>query len=249
MTNSIKHLLAALQFLTILPIRREASLEDIGRSQPWFPAAGLVVGAGAVFCYLLAWAAGFPVVVAALFGTFALSGFSGFFHMDGVADTADGFFSSRPREQVLEIMRDSRIGTMGVVGIFFVIGLKWASLVALPPELGWRVLIVAAITGRSAQVLSIAMLPYARKSGGLVSVFMEARSKKNVWIVLAAALVAAIFLCGGKGLFALAAAGFVGVLFSRWCVNKIGGITGDTLGAITELTEAVLICTMCIGIR
>jgi adenosylcobinamide-GDP ribazoletransferase len=244
----LKRFLAALQFLSVLPIHQQFESEDIGRSQIWFPVVGLIIGICAAMVYGIVLALELPVLIAVLAGVMALAGFSGFFHLDGVADTADGFFSSRPRDQMLDIMRDSRIGTMGAIGIFSVLAFKWAALVSLSPGMGWRVLVLAPVVGRAGQVITMKYMPYARSEGGLASVFLAHCSRQTVWVVMLFCLVAAAILGGLKGILSLCLAGVSGVLFSLWCLRKINGMTGDTLGSVSELLEVVIMCAMCIGI-
>lgn len=239
-------LAAALQFLTILPIPAAVSEADMKQSLPWFPAAGFVCGAGAGLVFLAAHGLGFPAMMAGLMAVLALSGFNGFFHADGVADTADGFWSARPREQVLEIMRDSRIGTMGVIGLIAVLGLKWSALSAIGPGDGFRALIVAAVVARSAQVITMGIAPYARKEGGLASVFLSERAPHHMAIAAISGLLLAAAVGGIAGIAGLLAAIAAAFGFNSLCMKKIGGITGDTLGALTEITETVVLCTMCI---
>ena len=241
----MKGIFAALQFLSILPIHRQFAMDDMGKSLAWFSTAGGVIGLCAALVYGATLLIGLPVPVSALAGIMALAGFSGFLHLDGVADTADGFFSSRPRARMLDIMRDSRIGTMGVIGIFFVLTFKWAALVALPPAMGWRVLVLAPIAGRAGQVITMTWLPYARPEGGLASAFLSHCSRQTVFMCILICLAAAAILGGMKGLLALGLAGGFGVLFNWWCLRKIGGMTGDTLGAVSEGIEAVVMCAMC----
>lgn len=245
----MKQLLAALQFLSVLPIHQQFEADDVGRSQFWFPVAGLIIGICAAMVYGIALMIELPALISGLAGVMALAGFSGFFHLDGVADTADGFFSSRPGDQMLEIMRDSRIGTMGAIGIFSVLAFKWAALTSLSPGMGWRVLVLAPIVGRGAQVVTMTYMPYARSEGGLASVFLAHCSKQTVWVVFFMCLAAAAIFGGMKGILALCLAGAFGVLFNFWCLRKINGMTGDTLGAVSEVIEVVVMCVMCIGME
>lgn len=243
----MKGLLAALQFLSVLPIPRRFTTDDIGRSLVFFPAAGLVIGAFAALGYGFALALRLPALVSALVGVLFLSALTGFLHLDGVADTADGFFSARPRERILAIMRDSRIGTMGVIGVFAVLSLKWAALAGLPPAIGWRALVLAPMLGRAGQVMTLNYVPYARAEGGLASVFLDHCSRKSVFAALASFFFAAVFLGGPAGLLAPCAAAGFGVYFNFRCIQKIGGMTGDTLGAVSEGIETAAMCALCVG--
>ncbi len=243
----MKGLLAALQFLSVLPIHQQFEADDIGRSQVWFPMVGLIIGVCAAMVYGLTLLLELPVFVSGLAGVMALAAFSGFFHLDGVADTADGFFSSRTRSQMLDIMRDSRIGTMGAIGIFSVLAFKWAALISLIPSAGWRVLVLAPIVGRAGQVITMTYMPYARPKGGLASVFLAHCSRQTALKGILFCLAAAVILCGMRGILSLIIAGIFGVCFNFWCLRKINGMTGDTLGAVSEGLEMVLMCAMCMG--
>jgi adenosylcobinamide-GDP ribazoletransferase len=245
----LKGLLAALQFLSILPIDRPFEADDIGRSLVWFPAAGFIIGLCAVMVYGVANLIGLPAPVSALAGVMALAGFSGFFHLDGVADTADGFFSSRPRDRILEIMHDSRIGTMGVIGIFTILAFKWAALSSLTPAEEWRVIVLAPIAGRAGQIVSMNYMPYARSEGGLASVFLAHCSRQTVLIAVFICILAAVLLGGVSGLMAVFAAGAFGIFFNLRCLRKIGGMTGDTIGAVSEGIETIIMCVMCVGME
>ena len=245
---NIKPLVAALQFLTVIPIPVRVTTADMGRSLPWFPAAGLVTGGVAAVVFAAAHALGAPPLMSALLGVLALSGTNGFFHLDGVADTADGLLSARPRERALEIMRDSRIGTMGVVGLFFILGLKWSALAAMAPGSGWRALLIAAVAARSAQVLTMGLLPYARKEGGLASVFLEHRKPSHMVVVSVAGLLLAALLAGVPGVAAILFSIVAALVFNGLCMKKIGGITGDTLGGLTEIIETTVLCVICVAL-
>ena len=245
----MKRLFAALQFLSVLPVYQHFEADDIGRSQVWFPAAGLIIGVCAVMVYGMTLLLEMPVVVSGLAGVMALAGFSGFFHLDGVADTADGFFSSRPRSQILDIMRDSCIGTMGAIGIFAVLAFKWAALISMDPAMGWRVIILAPIVGRSGQVLTMTYMSYARSGGGLASLFLAHCSRQTALKVMFFCIAAAVVLGGIQGILSLCLAGVFGFFFNLWCLRKINGMTGDTLGAVSEGLEVVIMCAMCMGME
>jgi len=236
--------LAALQFLTIIPVGGQIPQTALERAMPWFPVAGLVIGVGAGLAYTLALLLGLPPMAASLVGVLVLSGLSGFLHLDGVADTADGFFSARSRDKILDIMRDSHVGTMGVVGLFAVLGLKWAALTSMPPDTAWKALVLAPVLGRAAQVCSMALLPYARSTGGLASIFINSRRRSDIYWTLGIAGIASL-LAGGAGVAALILGALAAYLFSLWCLKKIGGITGDTVGAATEVVETAALCAIC----
>ena len=233
----MKRLIAALQFLTVCPFASRVACDerDIGRSTPWFPLVGLLIGA-AVARLDRGLGALFPPLLSSAIAVVALLAASGCLHADGLADTADGFLSARPRERVLEIMRDSRTGAMGVLGIVCIFSLKAAALAAVPSPLRWQALLLMPFAGRCSMVFQMTLLPYAR-SGGLCSLFVQNARRYDA--VLALGVLAAVgWLVGG--LFGICAAGVslaAIAIFSLWCRSRIGGFTGDTLGAGCEWVE------------
>jgi adenosylcobinamide-GDP ribazoletransferase len=148
----VKRFLIALQFLTILPIRIRAELapEDFGKS-PVFPVVGLLIGLALAGAALLGHF--LPQPVAAVLILILSIALTGGIHLDGFADTCDGFGGLRPKEKVLEIMRDSRVGVMGVTGVFCLLALKGVLLASVAPNVLWRLLILMTVFSRWSQVL------------------------------------------------------------------------------------------------
>jgi adenosylcobinamide-GDP ribazoletransferase len=235
----MRPLLAAIQFLTVIPVpsRFQTGEEDLRRSLVCFPIVGLMLGAmlavlDPVILQLL------PLLPASVFLVIGMLALSGCLHMDGLADTADGFLSSRPKERMLEIMRDSRIGPMGVIAIVCGIALKTAALSSIPGPEHWRVVFLMPLAGRCALVFGMKAAPYARGQGGLASVF-----GRPGWLALsisAAVLTTASWLILGRlGAIAAGLVAIATLIFSFWCRQKIGGFTGDTLGAACEIAEII----------
>jgi len=169
----VNRFLAAVRFLTILPIpgKRGCATSEMAGSALFFPIVGLLIGgvaAGAVF--LLAGV--FPPWLVAVLVVVLLGAVSGAFHLDGLADTADAFMSSRPKDQMLDIMKDSRIGVMGLAAVIWVFAAKVAALASLEPDLLIRASLLAPLAGRCAMVLALAILPSARP-GGLGEIFCK----------------------------------------------------------------------------
>lgn len=235
----MKRLIAALQFLTVCPVVSRVACDerDIGRSTPWFPVVGLLIGL-AVALLDCGMNVLFPTAVSSMIAVIALTAASGGLHADGLADTADGFLSSRPRERMLEIMRDSRTGAMGVLGIVCVFGLKVAALASVPASMRWGTLLLMPMVGRASMVIQLSLLPYAR-SGGLCSVFVQ--NQRHADVFLALGMLGAVGWLAGEafGLCAVSGSVVVIVIFSLWCREKIGGFTGDTLGAGCEIVELI----------
>jgi adenosylcobinamide-GDP ribazoletransferase len=235
----MRGLVAALRFLTLAPIPGKYGMQarDLSASVAWFPVVGAIIGIGAMVVAELATLTGSQVLAAALL-TVLLPVFSGGLHVDGLADTFDGFLSSRLRSRTLEIMKDSRIGVMGATAVFCVLLVKFAAFASLTLGDLAKAAFIVPIAGRSAIAVQMALLPYVRRSG-LGSVFGDVRRiPEAVWSGVF--LVFACFIAGSTplvlaGLASLAAsAGFA--LYSR---SRIGGATGDTYGAACEIAEAV----------
>ena len=157
--------------------------------------------------------------------------------MDGLAEKADCFFSARPREKMMAIMRDSRIGVMGVLAVVSVMLLKITLLTIISSPLRWIVILLMPLAGRSAIVTLMTALPYARPEGGLATLFTGNHSWLNVlwtWVLLIAV---AGLLAKEIGLAGALLALVITAFCCRYNYGKIGGYTGDTLGAACELAE------------
>ena len=236
----MRSFLAALQFLTIIPTpaRWQTGLHELERSLPWYPLVGLFLGAPlALLDYGLLHV--FPPLLTSTILVIVLLLISGCMHGDGLADTADGFFSSRPRKRILEIMKDSRTGPMGVTAIVSVILLKVAALAAAPALARWWTVLLTPLAAYSAITLNVVLLPYARPEGGLGGIFSRHRSH---WHAPAAAaiLLAVGSLAGGiPGFVAGTGTLITALLFAAYSYRKIGGYTGDTLGAAHEISGVI----------
>ncbi|MBI4024020.1 MAG: adenosylcobinamide-GDP ribazoletransferase [Verrucomicrobia bacterium] len=234
----MRSFIAAIQFLTVLPLpaRFQSGEEELRRSVVFFPVVGLLIGLAAValdrgISLLL------PPLPASVIVVMSLLAVSGGLHIDGLADTADGFLSARPRERILEIMKDSRTGPMGVMAIVCVVCLKISLLASLSDIPRQSAVFLMPLAGRCALVAGAVALPYARADGGLGAVFGRDRSWfESAWAIAALAVVACA-LTGVRGLVTTGiCAGMIGIV-SLWSRQKIGGFTGDTLGATCEITE------------
>jgi adenosylcobinamide-GDP ribazoletransferase len=234
----VRDFLQALSFLTILPLGQGLSVEgkQLARSMAFFPLVGLVIG--------LILAAGYFLLSFLLPKAFALWLTIGLLalltrglHLDGFADTMDGLASGGPKERILEVMRDSRIGAFGVISLIFLIGGKYLALdqisnVSLPFSL-----ILMAVMGRNSMVLVCFRSPYARPGEGLAKPFTENLGYRETALSLAMAFGIALLAMGMKGILV-----FLGIgLFSLGCrfffIKKLGGVTGDVLGGANELSE------------
>ena len=231
---------AAISFLTIVRIPPGwcGDEQALGRSLSWFPVVGLLIGCvAAVFDGLLRTL--FPgLLVPSALTIILLLSISGGFHLDGLADSADAFMSSRSKERMLEIMKDSRCGPMGVLVIVALLLLKFAALASLGGDWRTPTIVLMPLAGRSALVLKTVSLNYVRDRG-LVSLFQHGNRERHYGITLLLLGGGSLVAFGLKGFWVLFACLLVVWLFARYCRAKIGGLTGDTLGAACELLEVV----------
>lgn len=230
----------AIRFLTIIPVswRAEDDQRQFNKCLPFFPVVGVLIGAvgylgTSVFLLIL------PQQVVAVLSLVYLAFISGFLHLDGLADSADGLLSSRPREDCLNIMKDSRTGAMGVVVVVCVMLAKYSALSSMDPEKLCLAIFFMPLAGRSAILFSMARLPYAKPEGGLGRLFYSDSSKTAALAAFLSLLVLFAVLAPSQLCVALIAIMAVNLLFGRWCRRLLGGATGDTLGAVCELTEAI----------
>lgn len=230
-------LVTALRTLTVVPVPgRDA--QRLSSALPWFPAVGGLIGLAlyglACLHALRPWAEGwsFAVLVAGAILTGGL-------HLDGLADWADGFWGARERERVMAIMKDSRLGTFGSTALVCDLLARWVCVARLIGEgrAGW--IVAATVIARATQVDMIVAGPYARHEGGTGSAFVES---SRPWHAVAALAIAVVLLALiGRGdwrpLAALPPAWLLSRLFLQNCRRRIGGITGDLIGAGNELVE------------
>ena len=230
----------AAQFLTRLPIGEVAGYtpERLGASRRYFPAVGALVGVLGALGYAAAAAAALPPVIAALVATAVTVLATGAFHEDGLADTLDGF-GGRDRETSLAIMRDSRVGTFGVAALGLTLALKVAALAALPAAAAVASLVSAHGLSRLSSLLVARTSRYLRDGGaeellhgGIgASGRVVARLTGAACLALTAAVSIPASLAGLAGL-ALGHLAMRG-LYER----RLGGHTGDTLGAVQQVSE------------
>jgi adenosylcobinamide-GDP ribazoletransferase len=236
--------LAAVQFLTLLPVKRNFTAEQVGRSTVYFPLVGLMIGlilAG--FNWLISLILPPSVVNVLLVALLAI--LSGGLHLDGTADTLDGIAGHRTPEQRLEIMRDSRIGGFGAIGLALLLLVEYVSLNSIPGNIKWQVLILAPVLSRWAMVNAIFVYPYARPSG-LGRSFKDAVNRQQFAISTVIAIVLSIALFRLAGIAVLAGCWIVINLAALYLKRQLKGLTGDTYGAINEagLISVLLIVSM-----
>lgn len=231
-------LLVAARYLTIVSLPGPSPTDRLalGRSAPWFPVVGLLLGLAVAGT---SWVTGrmFPSLLGALLSVTVWKVLTGGLHLDGLADCLDGLGGHDP-EQRLRIMRDSRIGALGAVGLILFLLLEISAVAEIQPWARWRALVLAPVAGRAAAPLLAMLFPPARPDGH-AALFRQGLRRHAAPVALAVALGVAVIALGGPGLVALVASGLAALGAARFVASRIGGITGDVLGASVELAELV----------
>jgi adenosylcobinamide-GDP ribazoletransferase len=231
--------LCAVQFLTRVPTPALPGfqLDWISRSARYFPLIGLMVGGVCAAVFWGAsqlWTGALPALLAVAVGVLL----TGAFHEDGLADTADGLGGGSTPERRLEIMKDSRIGTYGALGLGLVLATKIAALATLPAGLGAWTLVAAHAGGRGAAVLTMRALAYVRDVDG--GKWKPAPLDLGFWEMLTALTFAALPLAlspSGVVFQALAGGALLALILALAARRLLGGYTGDVLGAIEQVFE------------
>ncbi|MCB1390597.1 MAG: adenosylcobinamide-GDP ribazoletransferase [Rhodobacteraceae bacterium] len=227
---------AALAFLTRLPAGRLDSA-DFGDAPGWFAAIGLGLGASMAVVWWLAdwaWGPGLAALAAVAAGLLL----TGALHEDGLADTFDGLGSGRPAERALEIMRDSRIGSFGALALVLVLAARVAALSGLG-GLAPVGLIAGQALSRAGVTLVLRRGPYLRPSGagsGMTGPLGAAGIAALAGVSALAVLVTG-WASGGGALSALAGLALAQAAVRGWAMRRLGGITGDILGAAQVLGD------------
>lgn len=226
---------AALQFLTIIPVKRSFSAEQIGRSTGYFPLVGVIIGAIlAGLDYLLVLV--LPSAVVSVLLVSAVVVLSGALHLDGLVDTCDGIAVHGTAEERWQVMHDSRAGGFGVVGAALCLLVKFVSLNSVPQSLMMFTLVAAPAISRWTMVYAIFACPYARPSG-LGKVFKQGTGWRQFLMATLTTVVVAIGLLRLAGLVILFITSLLSAAMAYHLKQKFAGLTGDTYGAINEIAE------------
>jgi len=235
--------LDAVRFLTIFPVQRWASPtpEQMGKAMVFFPFVGTILG---LILVIVGWlfASVFPpgVLAAVLVGF--LIAMTGGLHWDGVADTFDGLGGARgDRERMLAIMKDSRIGGLGVLSLCFLVVFKVILLAEMPAKCWKGALIVMPMIGRFLQVEIATWGQYARAGEGTGRAFVESAKQGDFWVALIGVGIISLLALGWTGLGILALSLLYGYAIKAFFTHKIGGITGDILGMASETSEILVL--------
>lgn len=238
----IRRFILALQFLTVAAVRPglEVRGRDLAGSMLFFPLVGLILGAAlAGFNRLVGF---WPPVLADLLTVALGVVLTRGLHLEGLADTADGLAGGMGSPRALEIMKDHHSGAFAVMAVALDLLLRWGALMALAPELKPPALVLMATAGRWSMVATAFKSPYARPledggSTGLARPFVEELGTLELLGAGLTALAVGVVLLGSRGFILVAGAAVLAWLFRLYLHRRLGGVTGDTLGAVGEMTE------------
>lgn len=240
---------AAVQFLSVLPVPGSTQLFDKDKVAPrlvigceYFPLVGLLL-ALLLWLLVLIFAPLVPQLVLAALLVAGLGILTGGLHLDGLMDSCDGLFGGRTRERKLEIMRDSHVGSFGVLGVICILLLKFALFASIPARTLPLVLLIALPSARWVMVLMLRVFPGARPTG-LGATFHQAVTTKR--LLLTGIVTLTIVLIAGQipGLLVLMTVSVMSLILGFWITRSIGGLTGDSYGAIEEVAEVLALLVM-----
>ncbi|PTM59749.1 adenosylcobinamide-GDP ribazoletransferase [Desmospora activa] len=229
----------ALSYLTRIPAPISTERDDWVKSPCHYPLVGLILG-GVLLIFDLAVSSLFPSLVRGALLTVLWIYLTRGIHLDGLMDTADGFGSNGSLERTLEVMRDSRVGSMGVMAAFSVLLLKFSVLASLATDAIWIALVAAPVAGRLALILSIRLFPYAKKDE--IGLGMKKNLTMRPLIYALIVGVGVLFLTTGWfGSLLLAGTLAVVWIMGEMSRGRLRGMTNDTYGATVEITEVVVL--------
>jgi adenosylcobinamide-GDP ribazoletransferase len=234
----ILDILCAFSLLTILPVpfRWLDAGRPPARAMAAYPLVGLALGAALMLARALLQAS-LPPLVSAAWVIVVWAALTGGLHLDGWADCCDALPATVTRERRLEILRDPRLGSFGVIGVALLLVVKFAAVASLPRASA--ALTLAPVLGRWAIVNVAALFPLARLDGMAARFRAGLGRRELTWAALSAALVCGA--AGWGGLTAFVAAAIVATALGRWATSRLGGVTGDVYGAACELVESLVL--------
>ena len=234
----IKQLIILIQFMTRIPVfvNVEYDEEKLGKSIKYFPLVGAIIGIFLSGINILAGKITVNRQIAAIIIIIAEIFITGLIHIDGLADTADGLFSYAEKEKILEIMKDSRVGTNGAVALILYFMTKVILLSEIRPEY----IILYPVISRLSTSINAGLGEYARKNG-MSNEIIAKNGKKEAVISIIITMILSFIILKAKGLIILIFAILFILLLMKGVKRKIGGITGDTMGASLELTSILVL--------
>ncbi|MEQ8220911.1 MAG: adenosylcobinamide-GDP ribazoletransferase [Candidatus Eremiobacterota bacterium] len=237
--------LIMLQFFTTIPVpfKVEFTTEEFGKGIIYIPFIGAIIGAFLMAVYYISSLLS-SETVSAVFTVIGGVLITGGLHLDGLADTFDGIFSYRPKEKMLEIMKDPRLGTFGGMALFFLLLLKILFILSISRFLLGKVIFVMPLFGRLGMIWCAGTSEYAREKSGMGSATIDFTGFREILLCTGTTVLIAFFAIGPSLIFPVATTIIFTLIFTKFIYSKIGGTTGDILGACTEISEIVLLFTV-----
>ncbi len=236
----MRDLRLAIGFLTVFPLAPGGEAK-MGPSRAYFPLVGLALGGILAGLDFAARQALPPLVVGALLVAVLLV-LTRAIHTEGFIDACDGLFGAFSPSRRLAILRDTHVGAFAVIGGAALLLLKWSALSSIPAEIRSGLLAVFPCLSRLGMLSTMAAFTYAREQG-MGAAFRAGTSWRQVAFGLAVAAAASGLLLGVAGLVLLAAAVAMSLGLGRWITGMLGGMTGDTYGAVNEVAEVAVLLT------
>lgn len=237
----MKLIILMIQFFTRIPVNThmEVHEEDFAKAVIYLPVVGLLIGIINALCYIVL-SMILPASIVMVIVTMINVYITGALHVDGLADTCDGIFSGRSKEAILEIMKDSRIGTHGTGAIFFDFILRIVCLEAISEAHIVQAMIITPVISRTMLTALMSFSTYARADKGLGSLFIGNITFRQVLLTFMVGGAMTILLMGYLPGILLILFNLVFIfVYKHKIVAEIGGMTGDTLGASNEISEVV----------
>jgi adenosylcobinamide-GDP ribazoletransferase len=234
--DKMKRLIAALQFLTIIPLGTSVNYDPKGMI-PFFPIVGLIIG-GILTIFDQVALRFWPAQITAILDVVLLAVLTAALHIDGLGDTADGLMGHRSKEKALAIMKDSRIGVMGLVAIVCTLAVKWGGIMQINAHRALLLLLIPAYS-RGAMIFGIRFLKYGRPAGGAGYDLFDEPIKLSAFRWLLTPMLVSIFL-GWKAILLNIFFALITAIIIFYYKKRMGCITGDMLGAMTEVIESLL---------
>lgn len=237
--------LAALRFLTIIPLPGgKLSPREVGRSIAYFPAVGAIIGLILVGLNQLL-GLFLPSAVVNILLVVSLAIISGGLHLDGFVDTCDGMGGHKTAAQRRRVMKDSRAGAFGIIGVCCLLLVKYVSLNSVPTCWLVPTLVLMPVLSRWAMVYTVFAFPYAKPSG-LGKAFKQEANRLGFLVATIIALAIAVIPAQLAGLVIMFGVWIIVTVTASYLKSRFGGLTGDTYGAINEMTEVLVLILVCL---
>lgn len=249
MNRQLKRFLLTIGFMTRIPMNidlGEVNNEDMYKGFVYYPVVGLVIGIFDMIVYLLI-SLILPDTFAILFALLANFCITGAFHLDGLSDTADGIYSARTKERMLEIMKDSRLGTNGAIAMCFDLALKFYGLAYINADMRWLLVLMMPIAGKMVQGAIVYKAIYPREKG--IGIYVGNIDFSTLMGTIVLGLIFMFLAFSFWGILMWAVLFGFAYLFRCYITGIIGGITGDVQGAGSELSEVLLLLLVLVIIR